>query len=90
MFVNRRLLKDTRGELDRALADYDQAIQLQSPTATIYTATIYMNRGLVKLLQGRAAEAQEDFAQCLALDQKLKPSRGQRIEQAKQLLALKP
>jgi hypothetical protein len=43
----------------------------------------YAQRGLVRLLQGRASEAQQDFDRCLELNNGLKQSLEQLIAEAK-------
>jgi Flp pilus assembly protein TadD len=53
----------TRNKLDQAIADLDEAIQLQPKRAELYAA-----RGLVLLQNGAADEAEEDFAYALELD----------------------
>jgi Tfp pilus assembly protein PilF len=49
----------------------------------------YANRGEAYLRQGKAAEAEQDFAHCLALDASLKPTLERRISRVKQQLAAK-
>lgn len=52
-----------QNQLDLAIADLDQAIELAPRTAEYYAA-----RGLMLLNYNAADEAEEDFARCLALD----------------------
>ena len=47
-------------------------------------AVAYTNRGLILLLQGKDAEAQSDFDQCLLLKPDLKADLERRIELAKE------
>ncbi len=49
-----------QGKLDEAQRDFDRAIELDSG---LFVA--YGNRGLVRILQGRDAEADADFAHYL-------------------------
>jgi hypothetical protein len=44
----------------------------------------HANRGLARLLQGKSAEAERDFEQCLRLDASLKPRLEELIKQIKQ------
>ena len=59
-------------DLQRAIADFDKAIELDS-----HLAEAYANRGLMRVRLGQNAEAEKDFAESLRLDSSLKP----RIEQ---------
>ena len=69
-------------ELERAIADYDRAIETNPRHANAYA-----NRGLARLRQGQEAAAQQDFARCLSLDIRLKSSLEQRIREIKRQLA---
>lgn len=51
------------------------------------SADAYAQRGLMRLLQNRAAEAQPDFDHCLELNPKLRSSLEQKIAEAKRQLA---
>jgi Tfp pilus assembly protein PilF len=53
-------------------------------------ADAHAQRGLLRLRQGRADEAQQDFDQCLRLNPRLQKSLAELIEKAKQELARKP
>jgi tetratricopeptide (TPR) repeat protein len=55
-----------KGELIKAIADYNRALEI-NPTA----AKAYANRGLARLLQEDAAAAEQDFAAALNLDRSL-------------------
>jgi tetratricopeptide (TPR) repeat protein len=70
--------------LDAAIADYSRSIEL-APNIAEY----YAKRGLALLLQGKEAEAQRDFDQCLTLDRALKVSLERRIKEIKRQLATK-
>jgi hypothetical protein len=59
-----------------ARADFERALKLQ-PTL----AEAYMNRGLVKLAEGKAVEAEADFHKCRSMNAKLANSIDQRVEQ---------
>jgi Tfp pilus assembly protein PilF len=52
-------------------------------------ADAYAQRGLVRLLQGRADAAQQDFDRCLSLNQNLRQSLERLISEAKRQLAEK-
>lgn len=51
------------GDFRAAIDDYGRAIELDP-----YLAMAYANRGLIFLVQGRQAEADKDFTQCLNLE----------------------
>jgi Flp pilus assembly protein TadD len=53
----------TKNKLDQAIADLDEAIQLQPKRAELYTA-----RGLMLLQNSEPEKAEEDFAYALELD----------------------
>ena len=57
-----------RGELDRALADLNKAIEIAPQFAKAYG-----DRGLVRLLRGEATDAELDFRKCFELDHSLEP-----------------
>jgi tetratricopeptide (TPR) repeat protein len=65
-----------KGRSDRAIADYDRAIELDPRLALAYAS-----RGLTRLLQGKTVDAEKDFARCLDLDASLKPFIQERIRQ---------
>jgi tetratricopeptide (TPR) repeat protein len=69
-------VRHAKGDLDAALADYNRSIELAPCTAAYYA-----KRGLALLLQGKEAEAQRVFDQCLALDRALKAPLEQRIKE---------
>ncbi len=71
-----------RGNLDRAIADFNRAIELDRRIARAY-----MNRGLVRLLQGQKSEAQKGFARCIKLRPDLKLQVDQRIVAVNEWLA---
>jgi len=70
--------------LERAIADFDKAIQLDPRLALAYA-----NRGLIRLLEGKTVEAEKDFAQCVNLDASLKLFVEERIRDVKRQLASK-
>jgi Flp pilus assembly protein TadD len=57
-----------RGDLTRALADFDQALQLNPRFAEALAA-----RGATYLRLGRVAEAERDFTRCRELGGSLTP-----------------
>ena len=65
--------------LERAIVDFNRAIELD-PTL----APAYINRGLSLLLLGKDKEAQEDFERSIALNPSLKVDLEQRIQLARQ------
>ena len=65
-------------ERGSAIADYTRAIELNSNQAQVY-----LNRGLVRLLQGKVAEADKDFEECLKRSGDLKASLESRIKEIK-------
>jgi tetratricopeptide (TPR) repeat protein len=73
-----------KGEIEGAIVDFDRALEL-SPELMVG----YMNRGLARLLQGKDAEAQKDFEQCLALTPGIKAELEERIALAKELRSAK-
>ena len=58
-----------KGEIGKAVADYDRALKLDPRYAVAY-----LNRGVALLLLGHRAEAERDFARALQLDGKLEPT----------------
>ena len=71
-----------KGEYARAEADFTQAIKLQPQLANTYAL-----RGLVRLLQNRVDAAQQDFDQCLTLDNGLRQSLERMIAEVKRQVA---
>ena len=69
-----------KNQLEQAIADFSRAISLDPKLALAYE-----NRGLAFLLQGKAAEATEDFVRCLTTDPSLKEDLNKRIKMAKEL-----
>jgi tetratricopeptide (TPR) repeat protein len=61
-FFNQGLAKHTMGDLDGAIADYNQAIRL--------TADIYYNRGLAKQTKGDFDEAIVDYSEAIRINPK--------------------
>ena len=59
-------------KLDEALALYDEALQ-QAPE---FAATIHYDIGLVRLRQGKATGAEEQFRQALAVDPRMGEAQG--------------
>jgi Flp pilus assembly protein TadD len=55
------MLWAARGDLARALSDFDRALELNP-----HFADAYAQRGLARLRRGDEAGAARDFAQCLA------------------------
>ena len=66
-----------------ASADYTKAIELDPKQALAY-----LNRGLLLMLQGKEAEANKDFEQCLRISGGLKASLESRIKEIKRSLAI--
>ena len=64
-FFNRGVAFMAKGELDKALADYDKAIQLE-PTA----ASPFVNRGLLLQRMGKTAQGINDMSEAFKLDPK--------------------
>ena len=81
-YGNRGSVRFALGDPASAIADFDQAIQLNPRLVGAY-----QNRGVARLLQGRDAEADQDFAQCLELDPSLKPAIEQLIKTLKERMA---
>jgi len=57
-----------QGQLDRAIADLNKAIELAPQFAKAYG-----DRGLVRVMQGEATGAELDFKKCFELDSALEP-----------------
>lgn len=66
---NRGNVWRAKGELGKAVADYDRALKLDPRYAVAY-----LNRGVALLLLGHRTEAERDFARALQLDGKLEPT----------------
>jgi len=75
----------SKGEIDRAIVDFNRALELDQSLAAAY-----LNRGLALLLKGRDVEAQNDFERCLALEPQWSSDLGRRRELAKCLRARGP
>jgi Flp pilus assembly protein TadD len=58
-----------KGDLDKALADYSEAIRLDPANATAY-----QRRGVVYQKKGNPTKAEEDFAQAKKLGYEAKPN----------------
>jgi tetratricopeptide (TPR) repeat protein len=71
-----------KGDLKQADADFTRAIELK-PNA----ADAYAHRGLVRLMSGRADEAQQDFIHCLKLNKNFRQSLERLIAETKQQMA---
>jgi tetratricopeptide (TPR) repeat protein len=74
-----------KGDPERAIIDFDRALELDPKLAVAYT-----NRGLAWLLQGKDDKAQKDFEQCLLIKPDLKAELEKRIELAKEVRSKKP
>jgi Tfp pilus assembly protein PilF len=86
VWFNRGTYWKAKGDLERAEADFTQAIENGLKP---HLADAYAQRGCMRLLQGRAAEAQQDFDRCLALDKRLRQSLERLIAETKQQMATK-
>ncbi|HJZ67414.1 MAG TPA: tetratricopeptide repeat protein [Blastocatellia bacterium] len=73
-----------RGEWSSALNDYNRAIEVDPNLAPAHA-----NRGLVYLIQGKRADAEKGFLQCLHLEGRLKPALQKSIKEIMQRLAAK-
>jgi len=71
-----------KDEPDRAISDFDRAIQLDPKLAIAYG-----DRGIAHLYKGREVAAQSDFDSCLALDPALKNELQTLIQIARAYLA---
>ena len=83
-YNNRGNAKRAADDQAGALADYDLAIGTDPGLALAY-----FNRGITRLFQGREAEAERDFEQCLKLDASLKLEVEDLIKRAKQQIGVK-
>jgi tetratricopeptide (TPR) repeat protein len=81
-FDDRGNLLAKQGELDRAMADLNKAIEIAPQYAKAYG-----DRGLVKLLQGDSTSAEADFKRCFELDNKLQPEFKAAANQVKRAAA---
>jgi tetratricopeptide (TPR) repeat protein len=77
-YFYRALAWKAKGDLARAIADYDQAIALNRNYAEAYA-----QRGLARLQQGKEVEAEKDFARCLELAPEMWASLAPRIKELK-------
>ena len=75
-YNNRGATLCERGELDKAITDYNRSIQIDPRLAVAY-----LNRGLVLLIQGKTTEAERDFDQCIKLDSDLRTVLAKRISE---------
>src|SRR3972149_2065732 len=96
-YTNRGLAYGRLGQHQRAIEDHNEAIRLDPRYAQAYThrgitsarlrhprrARTYGNRGLARLLQGKDAEAQKDFAKCFELHPGMRKVFAPLIEKAK-------
>jgi tetratricopeptide (TPR) repeat protein len=73
MLSSRGLIQQRRGDYDKAIADYTQAISLQPKDAW----ALYL-RGVARLRQGKTGEGQSDIAAATALDAKVAERASQR------------
>ena len=73
------------GDLTGAIADFDKAIKLNPKYAQTYGV-----RGITRLVQGKDAEAQQDFARCFHLDPGMRTVFESLIEKARAKHAGKP
>jgi len=69
-----------QGQLDKAIADFNRAIELQPGIVWAH-----FNRGLALLVKGDEVAAQFDFDRCLKLRPSLRAELEQRIEVAREL-----
>ena len=67
-----------RNELDRAINEFNRAIELDPRYALAYG-----NRGLALMRQGKDAEAEKDFERALALRPELKAELELNVEKIK-------
>ena len=76
-------MREDKGDLAGAIADYSKAIELFGKAGKINPglARAYLRRGAVYMLQGNNVAAQQDFAECLRLNQGMKPVLEQRIKE---------
>jgi tetratricopeptide (TPR) repeat protein len=88
-WFNRAAYWKAQGEWARAEADFTHYIALDS-TLKPQLADAHAQRGLLRLRQGRADEAQQDFDQCLRLNPRLQKSLNELIAEVKQQMTRKP
>jgi tetratricopeptide (TPR) repeat protein len=81
-WANRGVLWRAKGDLRRAEEDLSHAIESEPQLADAYA-----HRGLARMLQGKEADAQRDFEQCLALNKNLRQSLERLIADTKQRMA---
>jgi tetratricopeptide (TPR) repeat protein len=81
-FDDRGNLLARQGELDRALADLNKAIELAPQYAKAYG-----DRGLVRLMRGEDAGAEQDFKKCFELDSRLESQFTTAANQVKKRVA---
>jgi len=62
VYTNRGIAWREMGDLSGAIADFDKAIELNPNDRA------NGDRGITRLVQGKDAEAQQDFARCFDLD----------------------
>ena len=78
-FDDRGHLLARQGELDRALADVNKAIEIAPQYAKAYG-----DRGLIHLMRGEAADAELDFKKCFEIDSSLEAQFTTAANQLKQ------
>jgi tetratricopeptide (TPR) repeat protein len=74
-----------KGDLEGAIADHSNAIELNP-----HFAEAYANRRLNLLAQGKAMDAERDFAACLKLNRELKAYLDRRIKEIKERRPARP
>jgi tetratricopeptide (TPR) repeat protein len=75
-YNNRANARYVKGDYDAAIADYNLALALNPRCAEVYA-----NRRMLHLRSSRRAEADADFARCVALKPDMKSSLEQRVNQ---------
>ena len=83
-YTNRGIAWREMGDLSGAIADFDKAIELNP------NARANGDRGITRLVQGKDAEAQQDFARCFDLDPGMRTVFESLIEKARAKHAGKP
>lgn len=83
-YNGRGTIWEAKGDLDKAVAEFDQALRLNPRYIGAYA-----NRGLARLRQGKTVEAEQDFERRLTLNKELKPLLEQRIKEVKNGRAVK-
>ncbi len=78
-FDDRGNLLVKQGELDRAITDFNKAIEIAPQYAKAYG-----DRGLVRLIRGEATQSELDFRKCFELDSALEPQFKSAANQVKQ------